>query len=71
MGEPETLHFYDFGILGCVQTHQNQLFSSLETPGYLKRIQESLEDFQKYDVCKSQNFGTPKMSNCEKTRAEQ
>ena len=37
MGEPETPHFYDFGICGRVQTPQHQLFLSLQTPGHLNK----------------------------------
>ena len=33
---PQTLHFYDFGISGRVPKPPNPLFLSLETPGYLK-----------------------------------
>ena len=36
MGEPPTPHFYDFGTFGRVPEPQNQLFVSLESPGYLK-----------------------------------
>ena len=35
MGETENPHFYDFEIFGRVSEPQNQLFLSLETPGYL------------------------------------
>ena len=38
MREPPTLHFYDFGIFGRVQTPQNQYYFSLETPGHLNKI---------------------------------
>ena len=40
MGETQTLHFYDFGICGRVQTLQNQLVLSSETPGHLKQIEK-------------------------------
>ena len=36
MGEPQTPHFYDLGTFERVPEPQNQLFLSLETPGYLK-----------------------------------
>ena len=31
MGEPQTIHFYDIGILGRVPEPQNQLFRFFET----------------------------------------
>ena len=34
MGEPKTLHFYDFEISGRVPEPQNQYDLSLDTPGY-------------------------------------
>ena len=45
MGEPETPHFYDFGISGRVPGSQNQLFLFLETPGYLTKSRKPLEAF--------------------------
>ena len=49
MGEPRNSDFYDFWISGRVPEPQNQLFLSLETPGYLKKTQENLWDlFKKY-----------------------
>ena len=33
MGEPQDLHFYDFGVFGRVPEAQNQLGLSSETPG--------------------------------------
>ena len=38
VGETKTHHFYDFGILGRVQTTQNQYHLFLETPGHLKKV---------------------------------
>ena len=49
MGEPQNRHFYDFGIFGRVQTLQNQLFSSLETPRYLKKSRNNTGTLQKHD----------------------
>ena len=40
MGETKTPPFYDLGIFGCVQTPQNQVFLSLETPRYFKQIKK-------------------------------
>ena len=40
MGEPKNPHLFDFGISQPVTKPQNQLFLSLETPGYLKRIKK-------------------------------
>ena len=40
MGEPQNTHLDDFVIFGRVQTLPNQLFLSLETPGYLKQIKK-------------------------------
>ena len=41
MGEPETSHFYDFGISGRVPEPQNQYYSFCETPGYLKESKKN------------------------------
>ena len=41
MGEPKNSHSYDFGISGRDPEPQNQLCLSLETPGYLKQVQEN------------------------------
>ena len=46
MGEPQTPHFYDFGISGRVPEPQNQLFLSLETPGHPTKTSKSLEKEQ-------------------------
>ena len=40
MGEPQTPHFKKIRIFGSVQTTQNQLFLSLETPGCPRQIQK-------------------------------
>ena len=40
MGEPETPHFYDFGVFERVPEPQNHVFLSLETPGYLTKIKK-------------------------------
>ena len=61
MGGPQTPHFHDFGALGRVPGSLNQLFLSLETPGYLKKIKENPGAFTKYYFCKSQNVGHPKL----------
>ena len=41
MGEAQTPHFYDFGILEPVTKPQNQYYLSLETPGHLNKIKKS------------------------------
>ena len=41
IGEPQTPHFYDFGILERVPGAQNQLFLSFETPGYLNKFKKN------------------------------
>ena len=40
MGEPKNPHFYDFGISEPVTEPKNQLFLSLETPGYVTKNRE-------------------------------
>ena len=40
MGEPRNPHFYDFGTFERVPEPHNQLFLSLETPGYLNKIKK-------------------------------
>ena len=40
MGRAQTHYFYDFGIFEAVTKPQNQLFLSLETPGYLTKNEE-------------------------------
>ena len=47
MGQAQTPHFYDFGIFEPVTEPQNQLFLSLETPGYLKKIKQIPGIFEK------------------------
>ena len=49
MGEPQTLHFYDFGILGRVQTlhTQNQLFLFWESPCDLTKSRKIPGAFRK------------------------
>ena len=59
MGEPETHHFYDFGISGRVPGSQNQLFLFVETPGHLKEGSIPGTYFAKYYLYKSQNLGNP------------
>ena len=46
MGEPQTPHFYDFGIFGRVPGYQNQLCLSLEAPGHLKKPRKVTGTFQ-------------------------
>ena len=57
MGEPQTPHFHDFRISGRVPGSQNQLFISLETPGYLKQIKKIPGIFSKILFSKSQMCG--------------
>ena len=47
VGEPKNPHFCDFGIFEPVTKPQNQLFLSLETPGYLKQINKIPGTFSK------------------------
>ena len=71
MGESQTPHFYDLMIFGCVQTLQNQLFLSLETPGHLTKNQEIPGTFSKHMfVYKSHNFRNPFVVNFRKTGTE-
>ena len=49
IGETKTPHSYDFGILGRVQTPENQLCLLLESPGYLKKSRNDLEHFKSID----------------------
>ena len=39
---PQTHHFYDFGIFERVLEPQHQYYLSLETPGHLQKIAEHL-----------------------------
>ena len=41
MGEPQTLHFYDFGTCERVPEPQHQLFLSLQAPRHLTKTQEN------------------------------
>ena len=52
MGEPETPHFYDLGILGRVPEPQNHLSLFLETQGYFKRKQENTRGIFNYSFYK-------------------
>ena len=61
MGEPKNHHFYDFGIWGRVQTPQNQLLSSLETPGYLK-FRRTPQTFFTILFLQISNFGKSNIS---------
>ena len=54
MRETETPHVHDFGISGRVAEPRNHLSLSLETPGYLKRIQDKL-NLLKHIILKSPN----------------
>ena len=45
MGEAQTPHLYDFGIVEPATKPQNHLLLSLETPGYQKKSRKSLEHF--------------------------
>ena len=71
MGEPQTPHFYDFGISEPVTKPQSQLFLSLDTPEYLKKKQENPGTFFKYHVCKSRDLGNPFLTISPKTGTEQ
>ena len=69
MGEPETPHFYAFGIFGRVPGSQDQLFffGDITTP---KKREQTLEHFLKC-VCKSkvseiQQFGFVRTYGCGK-----
>ena len=55
MGEPKNPTFYDFGISGRVPGSQNQLFLSLETPGYLNKIKKNPIRFLEILIYKSQS----------------
>ena len=46
MGESQTQHFYDFGTFERVPKPRNQLFLSLETPGYLTKSRRSQLNFE-------------------------
>ena len=41
-GDPQNPHLYDFGTFGRVPEPQNQFCLSLETPGYLNKIEKIL-----------------------------
>ena len=72
MGEPTNPNFYDFGIFGRVQTpSQNQLFLSLETPGYLKKSRKSLEYFPNIVFINLKSVETHFLSIFEKAGTEQ
>ncbi len=69
MGEPNNPHFYDFWIFGHVPKPQNQLFLSLETPGYLNKTKKNHWNiFQTYYLYKSQNFENPQFWHSSKRR---
>ena len=62
----------NLGIVGRVQTTQNQLFLSLEAPGYHNKNQENQNAFLEILCLQISKFGKSKMLTClEKTRAEQ
>ena len=70
MREPQTPHFYDFGISGRVPEPQNQYYLSLETPGYLNEIKkEPWGIFQKILFWYIIFFGNSFLSIFEKTGA--
>ena len=46
------IHFHGFGIFGRVPEPHNQLFLSLETPGYLTKFRNKPGAFYKYTFCK-------------------
>ena len=69
MGEPQTPHFYDFGTFEHVLSSQNQLFSSLETPGSLTKIRKIPSIYKKYSFWKFQHAGTLKCCQFSKRRA--
>ena len=58
MKEPKKPHFFDFGISGRVPEPRNQLFLSLETPGYLKTKKNS-NLFETYYSYNFQNIANP------------
>ena len=64
IGGPRNPHFYDFGILGRVQTLQNQLFLSLETPGHFKKHQEKSRN-QAFETNVFSNLKVPKIHFCQ------
>ena len=55
----QTPHVHDFGISRRVHDSQNQLYLSLETPGYLKQYKKNPKSFQTYYLGESQNVGIP------------
>ena len=66
MEEPQTHHFYDFGIFERVPEPQHQLFLSLETPGQLRQIKKTPLEHLKHimfinlkmlEIQKLNNFG--------------
>ncbi len=60
MGEARTPHFYDFWIIGRVQTPQNQLFFIFGDSKTLnKNPQKTLERLTTYYFFKISEFGTP------------
>ena len=69
MGETKYPHFYDFGILGRVQTPQIQLCLSLETPGYLQKQEKPWDIFKQIRFINLKMLKIPKIANFEKTRA--
>ena len=70
IGEPQTPHFYDSWIFEPVTKPQNQYYLFWETPRYLTKLEIQWNIKQQLFFYKSNNFGNPKMSNVEKTRAE-
>ena len=67
MGEPQTPHFYDFGIPGRVPEPQNQYYLSLETLGYLKKSNRTQNIFWNIICIKLTILEIPNFEKMEKT----
>ena len=67
MGETKNVHFYDFGTFRRVLGSQNQMCSSLETPGHFKRINKIPTDFEIRTFETSQHGGNAKVRQSLKT----
>ena len=69
MGEPNTLHFYNFGTFEQPLFSHNQLLLSLETPGYHKKPMEIAVLFLIWFKKISKSRNSDCLTNLEKTGA--
>ena len=69
MGEPQTLHFYDFGTFEWARPPETNYFYLWKTPGHLNKSRKVIRIFENMIFYKSHFFDFDVLSILEKAGA--